>query len=32
VLRARPAIADRSDARRAELRGHVRFADLRFAN
>ena len=31
VLRARPAIADRPDAERAELRGHVRFDDVRFA-
>jgi ATP-binding cassette subfamily B protein len=31
VLRARPAIADRPDAKRAELRGHVHFDDVRFA-
>ena len=31
VLRASPTIADRPDAERAELRGHVRFDDVRFA-
>ena len=31
VLRASPAIGDRPDAKRAELRGHVRFDDVRFA-
>jgi ATP-binding cassette subfamily B protein len=31
VLRARPKIADGPDAKRAELRGHVRFDDVRFA-
>ena len=31
VLRARPAVVERPDAVRAELRGHVRFDDVRFA-
>ncbi len=31
VLRERSAIVERPDARRSELRGHVRFDDVRFA-